>query len=93
MEDNLKFLLSPFKSSFFRIYAKEKGLGSFWVGVKKSNGVWMKTNGDILSPYEVEITNKDASHDCLVADKDTDYKHKIVDCNLKFSVRLFLFLL
>lgn len=62
------------------------------MGVKKSDGVWMKTNGDVLSPYEVEITNKDASDECLVADKDTDYKHKIVDCNLKFSVRYFFIL-
>ena len=61
-------------------------MGSFWVGVKQSDSVWLKTNGDILSSYEVQITNENATGGCLVADQDLDFKHKIVDCSLKFSV-------
>ena len=56
-------------------------MGSFWVGVKQSDSVWLKTNGDILSSYEVQITNENATGGCLVADQDLDFKHKIVDCS------------
>ena len=54
--------------------------------MKQTNGVWLKTNGEILSNYEVQILNEGEPGDCMIADESADFKHRIVDCNLKFSV-------
>ena len=69
-----------------RVYSESISMGSFWIGVKQIDGVWLKTNGEILSKYEVQLINEDTDGNCIIADKDSDYKHKIVDCNLQFSV-------
>ena len=66
-------------------------MGSFWIGLKQNNGVWLKTNGEILTKYEVQIINEGSAGDCMIADQESEYKHKIVDCSLKFSVSDILF--
>ena len=68
------------------MYAQSIGIDSFWIGVTKTNGIWLKTNGEILSNYEIQLTNNSSAGDCMIADKDLNYKHKIVDCSLQFSV-------
>ena len=69
----------------FRVYAKEKGLGSFWVGVERRQGAWTKTSGPRLTPIDVNVTDWSGG-DCLMADADADYQHKAVSCDESFTV-------
>ena len=70
----------------FRLYAKEKNYGSFWVGVKKQDGSWFKTSGEILNKVEVDVINDWSDGDCMIVDAENDFRHKVVGCDLKYKV-------
>ena len=72
--------------TIFRLYAKEKNYGSFWVGVKKQDGSWFKTSGEILNKVEVDVINDWSDGDCMIVDAENDYRHKVVGCDLKYKV-------
>lgn len=73
-----------------RIYAKEKQLGSFWVGVNQTNSNWTKSNGEVLSALDVNVTNDWSLGDCMIADASNEYQHKIVDCESSFPVSIIM---
>ena len=61
-------------------------MGSYWIGVRKINETWLKTNGNQLSMIDLKIKNDWSEGDCIVADADDDYKPKAVSCDLTFAV-------
>ena len=73
----------------FRVYAVEKSMGSFWLGVRKTNGTWIKTNGKLLTKLDLKMANDSSKGECIVADANSNYESKAVDCALTFAVLFF----
>ena len=64
----------------------EKGLGSFWLGVKRIDGVWYKSNKEKLSPVDLDIIDKTAEGDCMIIDTTQGFRGKIVSCTESYPV-------
>lgn len=83
----MKFHICTISFNAFRVYSKEKSIGSYWIGVKNRNGDWETTDGHLLSNLDVNVTGSWSDGDCIIADASADYQHKVVSCELKFSVK------
>ena len=66
----------------FSLYAEE----SYWIGVKRSDGVWLKTDGRNLLDHELSFEDSINEGDCLIASIENDFKSKIVPCTEEFKV-------
>lgn len=66
----------------FSLYARE----SFWIGVTRTDGVWIKTDGRKLEDMELSFEDNVDEGDCTIAYIENDYKPKIVPCTGKFKV-------
>ena len=77
------------KLNIFRIYAKHKSISSFWVGAYKTEDMWIKTTKEkLLLNYDVNITNDLSEGECIIADADSDYQHKVVSCSEQYKVQV-----
>lgn len=72
----------------FRLYAEKYGLSSFWLGVTKVDGTWMRTTWEPENLDYFSINDADSVGDCIIADSNNEFKPKIVDCEEKHGVCL-----
>ena len=70
----------------FSVYAEEQDIGSYWIGVTRINGVWVKTDGRKLEDTELSFEDNIDEGDCIIADNENDFKPKIVSCTEKNRV-------
>lgn len=70
----------------FRSYAKEHSFESYWIGVHKIDGHWVKTNGRKIEPTELTFNQSSVDGDCIIGDSEHEYEPKVVDCNKSFMV-------
>ena len=68
------------------MYSQEKSVGSFWIGVQNINGSWIKSDGQLLSNYEVNLVNNETDGDCIIADSTVNYLHRAVSCADPYQV-------
>ena len=67
----------------FSLYARE----SYWIGVTRTDGVWIKTDGRKLEDTELSFEDNGDEGGCIIiAYIENDYKPKIVPCTDKFQV-------
>ena len=79
-------IISPILS--LRIYAAEKGIGSFWIGAQFKHDTWIKSNNKNLSVIDVNVTNDWSEGKCIIADGGDDYQHKVVSCDSTAAVSM-----
>ena len=70
----------------FSVYAIEQNIGSYWIGVTRTNGVWIKTDGRILEDTELSLEDNNDEGDCMIADSENEFKPKIVSCTEEYQV-------
>ena len=72
--------------SLFSAYSIHTSLGSYWLGVKRIDGKWIKNNRDKMQSIDAEIVNPDSDGDCMISDSENYFRAKIVNCQDKYKV-------
>jgi len=71
----------------YSVYAIKQNIGSYWIGIKRTNGVWIKTDGRKLEDTELNLEDIEETGNCMIADSKNGFIPKIVSCTEEYKVK------
>ena len=71
----------------YSVYAIKQNIGSYWIGITRTNGIWIKTDGRKLEDTELNLEDIEETGNCMIADSKNDFKPKIVSCTEEYKVK------